>query len=76
MVRREVLRSMRRSLFAVLGAVALAVAYIATPFVAAWSIREAMQNGNSDYLEHKIEWDRVRETLRESTHSGRTRTGG
>jgi hypothetical protein len=57
---------MRRSLYAVLGAILLGVAYIATPFVTAWSIREAMQNGNSDYLEHKIEWDSVRTTLRES----------
>jgi hypothetical protein len=57
---------MRRSLYAGLGAVLMAIAYIATPFVAAWSIREAIQNGNSDYLEHKIDWDRVRETLRES----------
>lgn len=57
---------MRRSLFATLGAVTLAIAYIATPFVTVWSIREAMQNGDSDYLEHKIEWDSVRITLRES----------
>jgi hypothetical protein len=54
------------ALYAALGALLLAVAYIATPFVAAWSIREAMQNGDSDYLERKIEWDSVRATLRES----------
>jgi Protein of unknown function (DUF2939) len=57
---------MRRSLYAILSAVLMGAAYIGTPFVTAWSIREAIQNGNSDYLEHKIEWDSVRATLRES----------
>ncbi len=57
---------MRRIFYTASAAFLIAVAYIATPFVAAWSIREAMQNGNSDYLERKIEWDSVRTTLRES----------
>lgn len=57
---------MRRILYTVSAAFLMAVAYIATPFVTAWSIREAMQNGNSDYLERKIEWGSVRTTLRES----------
>jgi hypothetical protein len=57
---------MRKIFYAVSAVLLMAAAYIATPFVAAWSIREAMQNGNSDYLERKIEWDSVRTTLRES----------
>ncbi len=38
--------------------------YIAAPFVTAWSIREAVRNGDSDYLERAIDWPGVRETLR------------
>jgi DUF2939 family protein len=57
---------MRKTFYAASAALLLALTYIAGPFVAAWSIREAMQNGNTDYLERKIEWDSVRTTLRES----------
>lgn len=42
----------------------LAVAgYIASPFVTAWSIREAVRNGDAAYLEHRIDWPSVRTTL-------------
>lgn len=44
----------------------LAVAYIGSPFVAAWGIREAVRNGNSNYLASAIEWPSVRETLKPS----------
>jgi hypothetical protein len=40
--------------------------YIASPFVSAWFIREAVRNGNSDYLARAIEWPSVRETLKPS----------
>ena len=40
--------------------------YIASPFVSAWFIREAVRNGNSDYLAYAIEWPSVRETLKPS----------
>ena len=30
--------------------------YIASPFVSAWFIREAVRNGNSDYLARAVEW--------------------
>lgn len=44
----------------------LALGYIAAPLVTAWSIREAVKNGDSEYLESKIEWDRVRGTMKAS----------
>ena len=40
--------------------------YIASPFVSAWFIREAVRNGNSDYLARAVEWPSVRETLKPS----------
>lgn len=44
----------------------LASAYVATPFATAWTIREAIKAGDSEYLEEKIEWASVRTTLKES----------
>lgn len=45
--------------------VSLAIsAYIGAPFVTAWSIREAVRDGNSAYLERAIDWPSVRETLK------------
>ena len=38
--------------------------YIASPFVTAWSIREAVRNGDAAYLERVIDWPSVRETLK------------
>ena len=38
--------------------------YLASPFVTAWSIREAVRNGNTAYLERAIDWPSVRETLK------------
>ena len=44
--------------------VCLAVAaYIGSPFYTAWSIREAVRNGDSAYLQHRIDWPGVRATL-------------
>lgn len=53
-------------LFALLVAVGTAAAFVASPFHAAWSLREAMKSGDSAYLERKIHWPGVRETLRTS----------
>jgi hypothetical protein len=39
------------------------LAYIASPFYTAWSIREAVRNGDSAYLERQIDWQGVRATL-------------
>jgi hypothetical protein len=46
--------------------VAAAALYIASPFVSAWSIREAVRNGNAGYLASAVEWSSVRETLKPS----------
>ena len=40
--------------------------YIASPFISAWLIREAVSNGNSDYLAYSVEWPSVLETLKPS----------
>ena len=59
---------MRRSLllFSIFCALAAPAAYIAMPFWTAWSIREAIKTGDSDYLARKIDFEGVRETLRPS----------
>lgn len=44
-------------------------AYAASPFVTAWSIREAARNGDSAYLERAIDWPSVRETLKPALSS-------
>lgn len=38
-------------------------AYIGSPFYTAWSIREAVRNGDSAYLAQQIDWPGVRATL-------------
>jgi hypothetical protein len=50
---------------AALAAFAAAV-YIGSPFLTAWNIREAVRNGNSEYLATAIEWPSIRETLKPS----------
>ena len=57
---------MRKLTYAALLLIVLATSYVLYPFYTAWSIREAMQRGDSDYLEQKIEWDSVRASLRQS----------
>jgi hypothetical protein len=57
---------MRKITSITLALLLLAAGYVAYPLVTAWSIREAMQRGDSERLEHKIEWDSVRTSLRES----------
>ncbi len=39
-------------------------AYVGSPFVAAWQIREAVRNGDASYLQTAIDWPSVRETLK------------
>ncbi len=41
-----------------------AAVYMASPFVTAWFIREAVRNGDAAYLEKVIDWPSVRETLK------------
>jgi hypothetical protein len=57
---------MRKLVVATLALFLLVTGYIASPLLAAWSIREAVRAGNSDYLRAKIEWDSVRATMRQS----------
>jgi hypothetical protein len=57
---------MRKLTYAVLFLIVLAASYVAYPFFTAWSIREAMREGDSQYLERKIEWESVRTSLRQS----------
>lgn len=45
-----------------LGLMALCT-YVASPFVAAWSIREAIRNGDTAYLETRVDWPQVKRTL-------------
>ena len=57
---------MRKTFIGTAAVVLLAVAFVASPFVAVWTLREAIRTGNSAYIEAKLEWDTVRETLRQS----------
>ena len=62
---------MRKTFVVILALVALTsapAAYIASPLVTAWSIREAVRNGDSSYLAKKIDFASVRTTLRNSMH--------
>lgn len=53
-----------------LGAVALlsagACIYVASPFWAAWSLRDAVRRGDVSAIEHKVQWPTVRESLKRS----------
>lgn len=40
--------------------------YIASPFWTAWNIREAVTGNDTAFLERKVNWPTVRETMRES----------
>lgn len=44
----------------------LITTYVAAPFITAWSIREAIRTGDAAYLEARIDWPRVKETLKTS----------
>lgn len=43
-----------------------AVAYVVWPFWSAYSIRQAIENEDTEYLEQAIEWDSVKATLKPS----------
>ncbi len=53
-------------LFAAAVCLTAAGGYVASPFVAAWNIREAVRDGDAGYLKDKIEWTSVKETLKPS----------
>ena len=43
-----------------------AVAYIASPFVSAWTLRDAIRRGDAPAIEARVAWPSVRQTLKES----------
>jgi Protein of unknown function (DUF2939) len=43
-----------------------ATAYIASPFVAAWNLREAVKAGNVEAVQGRVQWDTVRASLKSS----------
>ncbi|WP_072390217.1 DUF2939 domain-containing protein [Hyphomicrobium sp. CS1GBMeth3] len=57
---------MRKYLISLAGALVLATGYVAYPLITVWHIREAVRTGNTAYIDAKIEWPTVRETLRSS----------
>lgn len=57
---------MKRLSLLLLIALPCLTAYAASPFLTAFMINEAIKAGDSQYLEHKIEWPAVRQSLRES----------
>ena len=60
------MKLLRRLLWVGTLSAVLAGAYVAAPFLTAWTIREAIKGNDSTYLEGKIEWTSVRTTLKES----------
>jgi Protein of unknown function (DUF2939) len=44
----------------------LATAYVASPFVAAWNLREAVKAGNVEAVQGRVQWDTVRASLKTS----------
>lgn len=54
---------MKALLFKAMFIAVLMAAYIGSPFYTAWSIREAVRNGDSAYLEKQIDWPGVRASL-------------
>lgn len=59
-------RDMRSTLAGVLLLVLGGLLYVATPFWAAWTLREAVRTRDTATLERKVEWDSVRRTLKAS----------
>lgn len=43
--------------------------YVASPFVSAWNMREAIKNNDSAYLTERVDWVSVKETLKPSIAS-------
>ena len=43
-----------------------AIAYLASPFLAAWTLRHAIKTGDTKTIEQKVVWHSVRESLRAS----------
>lgn len=52
--------------------VGAAGAYIASPFVAAWRLREAIRTADTATIERKIDWPRFRDSLKTSLNRSST----
>jgi Protein of unknown function (DUF2939) len=57
---------MVRIIFAALFVMLAGVGYAASPFLAAWNLREAIKSGDTATIERKVIWSSVRSTLRSS----------
>lgn len=57
---------MRKALLTAAAGLILAAGFVASPFVAAWRIREAVRTGDTAYLEARLEWPSVQASLRDS----------
>jgi len=57
---------MRRLLLCAILLAAIAGLYAASPFRAAWVLREAIREGDRATIERKVEWDSVRASLKAS----------
>lgn len=57
---------MRTGIFTCLSLLVLAAGYVVYPFYSAWALREAIREGDARYLEQRIQWSSVRESLRAS----------
>jgi Protein of unknown function (DUF2939) len=60
------LMNLRRLLFSLVVACALGAAYIASPFLAMWNLREAIKNADTATIESRVVWPTVRESLKSS----------
>jgi Protein of unknown function (DUF2939) len=60
------LRLWSRLLFAATFLALVGGVYIASPFVAAWNIREAFRTGDSEYLRHRVDWPALQTSLKPS----------
>ncbi len=54
----------------VIGVILLAVAYMVTPYLTLWRLAEALHRGDSRMLQTAIDWDSVREGLKEDIADG------
>ncbi len=57
---------MRQFLASSLVILLLAAAYIASPFVSAWTLRDAIKRGDAAMIEQRVAWPSVRQTLKAS----------
>lgn len=60
---------LRRLLAISLFAATVAFGYVASPFVSAWNLREAIKRGDTASIESRVAWPTVRQTLKTSLAS-------